>query len=174
VISVVQAESPLQLYTVEIRQVGSMKLVTAIEVLSPVNKTPSHEAYDDYLRKRQGLLRSQAHLMEIDLLRVGKRPPLARAVPEAPYYVTLSRANHRPYVEVWPLPLQTPLPVLPVPLLEPDADVLLNLALAVAACYERGGYEMLIDYDRPAPSPKLPSEDEIWLDQLLRKQGVRR
>ena len=40
----------LRLYTVEVRETGGLRLVTAIEVLSPVNKRPGHEAYHDYLR----------------------------------------------------------------------------------------------------------------------------
>ncbi len=173
VISLVVAELPLRLYTVEIRQVETMKLVTAIEILSPVNKTPSHEAYDAYLRKRQDLLRSQAHLIEIDLLRGGTRPPLQAPVPPAPYYVTVSRANKRPYVEVWPIQLRDSLPVLPVPLLEPDPDAPLDLDRAVAACYERGGYESIIDYARGAPPPKLSQEDALWLDQRLHELELR-
>jgi hypothetical protein len=60
---------------------------TAIEVLSPVNKRSSHEAYHDYLRKRRQLLHSEAHVIEINLLRGGERPPLAGPVPSAPYAV---------------------------------------------------------------------------------------
>jgi len=63
-------ELPLRLYTVEVRETGTLRLVTAIEVLSPVNKRSSHEAYHDYLRKRRQLLHSEAPLIEIDLLRV--------------------------------------------------------------------------------------------------------
>ncbi|MCE7985927.1 MAG: DUF4058 family protein [Caldilinea sp. CFX5] len=173
VVSLVVAELPLRLYTVEIRQVETLKLVTAIEILSPVNKNPAHEAYDSYLRKRQELLRSQVHLMEIDLLRGGTRPPLQTPVPEAPYYVTLSRANQRPYVEVWPIPLYVALPVLPVPLLEPDPDAPLDLDKAVATCYERGGYDMIIDYTHNPPPPKLAQEELLQLDQHLRTQGIR-
>lgn len=173
VVSLVVAELPLRLYTVEIRQVETMKLVTAIEILSPVNKNPAHEAYAAYLRKRQELLRSQAHLMEIDLLRGGTRPPLQTSVPAAPYYVTLSRANQRPYVEVWPLPLYAALPVLPVPLLEPDPDAPLDLDKAVAACYARGAYDMIIDYTRNPPSPKLSQEELLRLDQHLHSAGIR-
>jgi Protein of unknown function (DUF4058) len=164
---------PLRLYTVEIRQVETMKLVTALEILSPVNKNPAHEAYDAYLRKRQELLRSQAHLIEIDLLRGGTRPPLQTPVPEAPYYITVSRANKRPYVEVWPIQLPDVLPVLPIPLLEPDPDAPLDLGRAVAACYERGGYEIIIDYTRNTPPPKLTKADALWLDERLRQAGLR-
>ncbi len=81
-------EMPLELMSVEIRQVGTDRLVTAIEILSPVNKQRNHEARIEYLRKRRELLRSQAHFMEIDLLRVGERTPLDRPVPDAPYYVS--------------------------------------------------------------------------------------
>ncbi|MBI4586212.1 MAG: DUF4058 family protein [Planctomycetes bacterium] len=57
--SLVQMELPLRLYTVEVRETGTLRLVTAIEILSPVNKRPGHEAYQDYLRKRRELLRSR-------------------------------------------------------------------------------------------------------------------
>ena len=69
--SVVPLEIPLKLLSIEIRLVDMMQLITAIEILSPVNKRPAHEAYQSYLRKRRELLRSEAHLLEIDLLRGG-------------------------------------------------------------------------------------------------------
>jgi hypothetical protein len=166
--SVVPMELPLRLYTVEVRETAGLRLVTAIEVLSPVNKRPSHEAYHDYLRKRRELLRCDAHLIEIDLLRGGDRPPLEQPVPPAPYYVTLSRAGRRPYVEVWPVQLRERLPVLPVPLLEPDPDVPLDLGRAVAAVYERGAYVRLIDYRQPPPPPRLSEAEAVWVEDRLR------
>ena len=105
--SMIRLESPLRLYTIEVHEVGIMKLVAAIEILSPVNKRPSHEAFDEYQRKRRELLRSQTHLLEIDLLRAGTRPPLDRPVPAAPYYVTLSRVPRRPRAFVWPIQLRS-------------------------------------------------------------------
>ncbi|MEZ4863098.1 MAG: DUF4058 family protein [Caldilineaceae bacterium] len=171
--STVKLEVPFRLANVEIRKTGTLELVTAIEILSPVNKQPSHDAYSDYQRKRRELLRSAAHLMEIDLLRGGQRPPLEEAVPQAAYYVTLSRADRRPTVEVWPLQLQDRLPILPVPLTEPDPDAPLDLAATVADIYARGGYASLIDYHRPPPPPKLSDEELIWVDDLLREQEIR-
>lgn len=171
--SLVPLEIPLRLYSVEIRSVEDMLLVTAIEILSPVNKRPGHEARRDYLRKRRELLRSQAHLMEIDLLRGGERPPLERPVPPAPYYMTLSRVERRPTVEVWPIQLADELPVLPVPLLEPDPDVSLDLGAVISRVYERGGYGVLIDYTQPPPRPPLSDAEAGWLDEHLRKAGVR-
>src|SRR5712691_3775886 len=120
--SLVALKIPLRLHRVEIRTTASQQLVTVIEILSPMHKRPSHEAYLSYQRKRRDILRSEVHLLEIDLLRGGERPPLARPVPAAPYYVVLSRANRRPTVEVWPIQLNESLPVPAVPLLEPDPD----------------------------------------------------
>lgn len=166
--SLVPLEIPLRLHQVEIRATATQQLVAVIEILSPVNKRPSHEAYTDYHRKRRDLLRSAAHLMEIDLLRGGERPPLERPVPAAPYYVVLSRADHRPHVDVWPIQLAERLPVPPVPLLEPDPDVPLDLGAAVAAVYERGAYEVQIDYGQPPPPPPLSAEEAGWVEGLLR------
>jgi hypothetical protein len=165
----VAMELPLRLFSVEVRETGALRLVTAIEILSPVNKQPGAEAHDEYLRKRRGLLRSASHWIEIDLLRGGRRPPLERPVPPAPYYVVLSRADDRPYVEVWPIQLHEKLPVVPVPLLEPDPDVPLDLGAVVATVYERGAYSDLIDYAQPPPPP-LSDAEAAWLNEHLRAQ----
>jgi hypothetical protein len=171
--SLVQMELPLRLFTVEVRETGTLRLVTSIEILSPENKRPSHEAFHEYRRKRRELLRSETHLMEIDLLRGGERPPLEGPVPSAPYYVNLYRVNRRPRVEVWPIQLGDKLPVQPVPLLEPDPDAPLDLGGVMTAVYERGAYARLIDYRRPPPPPALSETEAVWLDEHLRKQKVR-
>src|SRR2546426_4201822 len=106
-------------------------------------------------------------------LRGGERPPLAGPVPSAPYYVTLSRAHRRPVVEVWPIQLWEKLPVIPVPLLDPDPDVPLDLGTVVTAVYERGAYARLIDYRLPPPPPNLPEVEAAWLDKYLRAQQAR-
>jgi hypothetical protein len=169
----VALDIPLRLHQVEIKKTDTQELVTVIEILSPVNKRPGHDAYRDYLRKRRDLLRSPVHLLEIDLLRQGERPPLEEPVPPAPYYVILSRADRRPTVTVWPIQLTHQLPILPVPLLEPDPDVSLDFQEAVVNVYERGAYASQIDYSQPPPPPPLSPEDTAWLDQLLRTQQRR-
>lgn len=165
--STVLLELPVRLLTVEIRLTSTMELVTAIEILSPVNKRKGHRAHREYLRKRRELLRSAANLMEIDLLREGERPPLESPVPATPYYVVLSRALRRPTVEVWPIQLQDELPLLPVPLLEPDPDVPLDLGEAVRAVYKRGGYTSIIDYTTSPPAPSFSVEDEKWMQETI-------
>jgi len=170
--NLIAMELPLRLFTVEVLEAGTHELVTAIEILSPVNKQPGREAHDEYLRKRRELLRSSVHLIEIDLLRAGRRPPLERPVPVAPYYVVLSRVDRRPYVDVWPIQLCEKLPTIPVPLVDPDPDVALDLGAVVAAVYERGGYATLIDYSQPPP-PALSEAESAWLEEHLRAQKVR-
>ena len=60
---------------VEVRPAGDeSRVVTVIEILSYINKTPDEEARESYRRKQQNLLRSGAHLIEIDLLRTGGIP----------------------------------------------------------------------------------------------------
>ena len=170
--STVSIEFETRVFAVEIHEVGTLRLVTAIEILSPANKRPGHDAFEDYKRKRRDLLRSPVHLIEVDLLRGGTRPPLDRPVPAAPYYVTLSRVEKRPLVSVWPLQLQDRLPVLPVPLLEPDPDATLDLGAMVSAVYERGAYQLLINYQQPPPPPLDASQQE-WLNTFLYEKGLR-
>lgn len=170
--SAVALEMPLRTHAIEIRATATDELVTIIEILSPVNKRPGHDAYRDYQRKRRDLLRSEVHLLEIDLLRGGERPPLIEPVPPAPYYVTLSREQRRPTVDVWPIQLADSLPVLPVPLHPPDDDAPLDLGAAVAAVYERGAYASQIDYRQPPPPPTLSAAAESWLAELLSGKGL--
>jgi hypothetical protein len=63
--------------------------------------------------------------------------------------------------------------VIPVPLLDPDPDVPLDLGPVVAAVYERGAYARLIDYHLPPPPPALPEAEAAWLDKYLRAQQAR-
>jgi hypothetical protein len=172
VTSLVALEEPVRLFSVEIREVGTMRLVTAIEILSPANKRSGHEAREEYLEKRRSLLRSSAHLIEIDLLRSGERMPLEKPVPKAAYYIILSRVQKRPVVEVWPVQIWDKLPTIPVPLLHPDPDVPLDLNSVVASVYERGAYDRIIDYRQPPPPP-LTDEEAQWIDRWLRAKGLR-
>ncbi len=164
--SAVPLEVPVRLANVEVREAGTDTLVTAIEILSPINKRPGPER-QKYLRKRRELLRSEVHVMELDFLRGGERSPLEIPPPPAAYYVTLARADRRPRVDVWPIQLNERLPVVPVPLLAPDPDVPLDLGAIVRAVYERGGYATRIDYRQPVPPPPLKPEEQAWVDELL-------
>ncbi len=164
----VPIEPPEKSYAVNIYDARDNLLVTAIEILSPANKRPGSEAFYHYRRKRARLLLSSVHLMEIDLLRNGERPSFAEPLPEAPYFVSLSRADRRPVAEVWPLGLLEPIPPLPIPLLPPDPDLPLDLGAAIAQVYERGRYSLRIDYTLPPPPPALAAQEQAWLADRLR------
>jgi len=164
---------PTRYARIEIRSVLQQTLITAIELLSPANKRPGPDGADAYEKKRQELFTSNVHLLEIDLLRAGVRPQLARPLPPAAYYAFLSRAYRRPLVEVWPIALSDPLPVLPVPLVYPDPDVALDLGTILRQVYRRAHYERVIDYRADPPPPPLSPDEMAWLDQQLRTQGLR-
>ena len=162
-------EMPLELMSVEVRQVGSDRLVTAIEILSPVNKQRNHEARVDYLRKRRELLRSQTHFIEIDLLRGGQRTPLDPPVAIASYYVSLSRVDSRPRLDVWTIQLADRLPRIPIPLADRDPDVIVDLGEVVNEVYERGGYDARIDYAQPVPTPSLSELESRSVSTILKR-----
>lgn len=162
---------PIPHVSVEIRDVAERRLVACIEVLSPTNKRgPGRE---EYAGKRFQILSGSAHLVEIDLLRVGTRFPTAQPLPAAPYFVFLSRAERRHEVEVWPIALEQPLPSVPIPLLPGDAPVLLDLQQALAVVYGIIGYDELLDYSQPPPGPLTPVE-AAWVEEQLRRSGRRK
>jgi hypothetical protein len=162
-LATVMPESTMQI-TIEIRDTANRHLVTAIEVLSPTNK--SGEGFREYVIRRQRYLLSTTHLIEIDLLRSGRRVPMREPLPRAPYFVLLSRAERRPDTEVWPIELGAPLPTVAVPLLPGDDDVPLDLQPAFAAVYDGLRYDLAVDYTRPAPVP-LRGTDEAWAEERI-------
>lgn len=153
--------TPVPHVTVEIRDTGKRRLVTAIEVLSPTNKRG--DGREEYLSKRRKILVSTAHLLEIDLLRKGERVPMQEPLPAAPYFVILGRAEDRPIVDIWPIALRDQLPTVPVPLLTGDPDVTLDLQLALTNVYELLGYDLAVDYDAPLEVPLDDPEDARWV-----------
>lgn len=155
----------INIYTTKQKQ-----LVTSIEILSPANKVSRGPAYEQYIRKRNRLWSSPVHIIEIDLLRAGHRIILGRNLTEAAYYATLSRSEKRPIVEIWPMPLGQPLPNLPVPLLAPDPDVVLDLNGAIATIYDHAGYDYGIDYHQPPPPP-LSDEEQARVTAILGTGG---
>lgn len=150
---------------VEIRDARNRHLVTAIEFLSPTNKRGRGRR--NYLEKRSKILASDVHLMEIDLVRSGRRLPMKQSLPAAPYFVFLCRARRRPITEVWPIAFDQPLPVVPVPLLSPEADVSLDVQAAFNSVYDLGRFDLLIDYSE-RPEVPLPSRAAAWAKKIVR------
>lgn len=172
------AEAPIKLTTVmpsfvphswvEIRNQAGRTLVTLIQILSPTNKRG--DGRQEYLKKRNKILRSSAHLIEIDLLRKGKRVPMTEPLPHDDYFVLLTRTNKRPETDVWPIALSDSLPTVRVPLREPDPDVPLDLQLAFNTIYELSPYGVAIDYSKP-PDVSLSKGATAWATEQIARSS---
>ncbi len=143
---------------IEIRDVKNRKLVTVIELLSPANKRG--RGYKEYVERREDILQSRAHLLEIDLLRRGRRVPMLKPLPNFRYFVFLSRAQRRPLTDVWAIALDQPLPSIQVPLLASD-EVVLDIQASFTNVYDSIGYDLLLDYSEP-PDIELTGEAAGW------------
>src|SRR5713226_3523984 len=100
-------------------------LVTVVEMLSPSNKVG--DGFADFCGKRLSVLQQKVHLVELDLLIGGRRLPLSEPLPPGDYYAMISRSDQRPDCEVYAWRLRDPLPAIPIPLRNPDPDVLIDL-----------------------------------------------
>jgi len=149
---------------VEIRDRKSNVLITAIEILSPVNKR--EPGLSPYRAKRERLHAAGVHLLEIDLLRRGQRPFKHPYLPQAHYFVNLVRKGSW-NTEIWALDVKQPLPVVPVPLKSPDADALLDLGQVMSLLYERSLYYLAIHYQETPPPPAFTEADQKWMIDLL-------
>jgi Protein of unknown function (DUF4058) len=163
--------TPVPHVTIQIRDTERRHLVAAIEILSPTNKRK--EGRREYLRRRDRFLDSDVHLLEIDLLRNGRRVPMAEELPPAPYFVFLSRGEQRPITGIWPILLDQPLPTVPVPLHEGDADARLDLQQALTMAYDECCLGDMIDYSKPPEVPLTP-EESAWVAHHLHAAGLRR
>ena len=150
--------------TVEIHDAAERSLVTAIEILSLTNKRGTGR--EEYLTKRNRILASGTHLMELDLLRSGARMPTVNPLPNDPYFVLLSRVERRPVADVWPIPLRSVLPTIPVPLSAGDADVPLDLQKVFSTLYDIYAYDIEVDYNAALNRP-LTAEDSMWAAEKI-------
>jgi hypothetical protein len=147
-------------------------VVAVIEVLSPTNKVPGSRGQASYLRKRQEVMNSPSHLVEIDLLRAGEPVNFRETLPPHDYLVHVSIRDRRPRARAWPIRLRQRLPVVEVPLRPEDRAAPLDLQAVLRSAYDRAGYDATIDY-RSEPTPPLSGEDAAWADRLLREKGLR-
>jgi hypothetical protein len=157
---------------IEIRTTNAGKLVTVIELLSPSNKTSGAEGRRSFLAKRREVTSSKAHWVEIDLLRQGIPLRARKRLDPHEYCVHVSPVGLRPKGRVWPIRLQGPLPTVGIPLRAPDPDAPLDLQTALEMVYDRGAYEVKLDYTKD-PVPPLPPELAKWANKLLKQKKLR-
>lgn len=153
---------------------GQDRLIATIEVVSPTNKAPGEEGYDQYRAKQREVLAGQAHLIEVDLLRAGTH---VTAVPHDlarekagpfDYHVSVHRFDLPKDYLVYPIRLEQRLPVIAVPLLPQDAAVPLDLQAAFDRAYDAGPYRKAIWYGEDPIDPPLPAEQAQWAATTLK------
>ncbi|MCA9051431.1 MAG: DUF4058 family protein, partial [Planctomycetaceae bacterium] len=146
-----------------VRDRESLQVVTVIEVLSPSNKRRNGDGRREYLTKRDEILSSPSHLVELDLLRGGMRLPVVGTLPPGDYYAIVSRANRRPRCDVWAWTLQDKLPEIPIPLKPGDADAVVSLQDVFNTVYHRARYDLSVRYDS-ALDPPLSEAERLLLE----------
>ena len=131
---------------------------------------------DKYSEKQSEVLRSEASLVEIDLIRGGQRVlalpqheiPVAKRRDDLACVSPGWKRNRR---ELYAMPLPERLFVLPIPLRQREAPVQVDLQALVDQAYSTGRYDDLdytVDLD-----PPLPAEDAAWVAALLKQAGRR-
>ena len=150
----------------EVRELGTDTVITVIEVLSPKNKRKG-EGRTVYEIKRQTVLGSLSHLVEIDLLRGGKPMAMSGDDNSADYRILVSRRQRRPTAELYGFSLREAIPDFLLPLMSGDAEPWVDLQAILNGVYDRAGYEARVDYRQPPPPPALGEANQQWLDELL-------
>ncbi len=152
----------------EVREVATNEVITAIEILSPINKRAG-EGRQKYESKRNKVLGSSTHLVEIDLLRRGKPMLVYHGNTQTHYRILVSRGDCRPQADLYAFNLQDTIPSFPLPLKSGDREPLVDLQLLLNNVYDEASYDLAIDYNQE-PVPPLSEEDRIWVNTQILHQ----
>jgi Uma2 family endonuclease len=170
---IITVETPPERW-VEVRH-DDGELVTVIEVVSPTNRESGRSAF---LAKRRDYLAAGVNVVEVDLLRGGRRLiDLDPAAYQSRYghlgehYTACAIRSTLPHRrEIYASPLRQPLPVIRIPLRHADPDVPLDLQALVDEVYSTGRYWKL-DYHQPLEP--LPGADDLnWIQERLAASGL--
>ncbi len=161
---------------IQIMDAKGGRIVTAIEVVSPANQVEG-AGRRAYLRKRAEFVRSDASLVEVDLVRAGNWVTMLDEylVPETfhtTYRVSVRRSAPDAKGELYPIRLDERLPVIPIPLRAGEPDALIDLQALIDRVYQNGGYVEETDYSVEC-DPPLTGDEAVWADELLRAAGRR-
>ena len=173
-------DEPMRHHFVEIRDASrGHALVTLVEIVSPSNKRRGEDRHA-YEKKQSETLESDTSLMEIDLLAPGRTGGCrgrgsscgraAAAAARLPGGDQSRLAARRTWnTSSSSVRLEEPLPCIPVPLREGEAEPLLDLQYAFQQAYDGGPYARgAVDYDQP-PDVPLCAELSQWRDDCLQR-----
>jgi hypothetical protein len=158
---------------IEIRQRSDGRLVTLVDMASPINKSLSQGRAAYHETRRQA--RSQnASIVELDLILQGQ--PLLDysrdGLPEWDYAVTVTRCTQPERYEIYTSTLLKRLPRFKVPLAPDDRDTVLDLQATFARAFDQGNFGGKIDYTRD-PSTKLNDSQRQWVGDWLKQMRLR-
>ena len=156
----------------EIHEVKTGKLITIVELLSPVNKLHK-QGREEYERKRGYVFRSWTNLVEIDLLRAGDQMPVIGARVTSDYRILVSRGDQRPRAALTAFTLRQPIPSFTLPLLPGDVEPEVALNRIFHALYRRARFDLRLDYTE-SPIPSLSEADRVWGQELMKASGLGR
>jgi hypothetical protein len=154
----------------EIHEVKTGKLITILELLSPVNKLHK-QGREEYERTRGYVFRSWTNLVEIDLLRAGDPMPVVGAQVRSDYRILVSRGLQRPRASLIACTLRQPIPAFMLPLLPGDDEPEVALNRILHALYQRARFDLRLDYSQP-PIPPLAETDAAWARELITAHGL--
>lgn len=158
------------------RQGKEVRLVTAIEILSPSNKKMGHPSRAQYIEKQQEVLCGDAHLVEIDLLRGGAytaavpRESVEEKAGPYDYLISIHRFDRLRDFFVYPIIVKQRLPRIAIPLLPGDQDVPLDLQAAFDRAYDDGPYGREIEYGKDRIVPRLKPDQAAWAADWLKQR----
>jgi hypothetical protein len=163
-------ESFLEIYS---KDENKPRLVTAVEILCPAQKTMGEQSRAAYRQKQSELIGSQVHLVEIDLLRMGMHTTavphkeLVRRCGPVDYHVCIHYFDQPSDFFIYPIQLPDRLPRITIPLLPGDGGVAVELQSVFDQCYDRGPYRREVNYANEPPPPTLSPEKLAWVKGVL-------
>ena len=154
---------------IEIHHLPSERLVTVIELLSPSNK--AEPGLSQYRAKRVGILQSDVHLVELDLLTAGRRMTEdVELKGNHDYCAVISDSQTRPKIHIYLWTVCDVIPAISIPLRAPDAPIKTDLLQTYQTAYERGRYGRTLDYTTQLNLP-ISDEAKEWCFQLAKGAG---
>src|SRR3990172_12478739 len=160
---------PIEEGYLEVRVVPTGEVITVIELLSHSNKQPGRDR-EGYLQKRETLLDSSVHFVEIDLLHAGPSMPHTEKAVGSHYRLFIRRSERPPEARLYPFSVRQPIPTFPLPLRPDDVEPTVDLGALLQGVYDRAGYDLVVRYNQP-PHPPLVEDDAAWAAALPTKQA---
>lgn len=169
IVEVMVADTVEEAY-LEIREPTSGDVITAIEVLSPLNKRPG-AGREKYLRKRLEIFATYTHLVEIDLLRAWPPMPLASTTPVSHYRILVRRGEEGSRARLYPFNLADAIPCFLLPLQAGDTEPVIDLGQLLQQIYQEASYRQRLNYATP-PIPALDTTEQQWANQILKTAKI--